>query len=235
MRHNKETENLFDCKLIITSKYAEKKKKLHISIYYILVILVIIGLIIVNHYSPTNIFFDKNGGFQWVGITSLVALFTFIYSIYSNNKKNKYEIISKERIRWINEIKQQVAELLTSLNKYYDLVQNCGNRNILESNPQKRQFLKEKYHDEANKLMEDINLKVELLLMSFADNIDNKQMIDSISDASSWVNSFNKYWNWNENAPLYIEFKFDNIPILNLRTVSRDYLIREWHRAQRGE
>ena len=120
MKHNKETENLFDCKLIITSKYAEKKKKLYISIYYILVILVIIGLIIVNHYSPTNIFFDKNGGFQWVGITSLVALFTFIYSIYSNNKKNKYEIISKERIRWINEIKQQVAELLTSLNKYYD-------------------------------------------------------------------------------------------------------------------
>ncbi|MBB1079083.1 hypothetical protein H5S09_03625 [Limosilactobacillus sp. STM2_1] len=235
MKKNKEIEKLFDCKLIITSEYAEKEKKLHISIYYILVILIIVGLIIVNYSSPNNIFFDKNGSFQWIGVTSIIALFTFVYSIYSTNKKNKYDVISKERIRWINEIKQQVAELLVSLNKYYDIVQNCGNKNILEPDSQKRQLLKDKYHDEANSLIEDIDLKVEILLMSFADNVDNKQMIDSINNTSAWVNSFNKYWTWRENAPFSVEFSFDDIPIHNLRTVSRDYLIREWHRAQRGE
>lgn len=83
--------------------------------------------------------------------------------------------------------------------------------------------------------MEDISFKINILLLSFADNPDNEQIISCIKDASNWVDSFYMYWNWDPNPFVDVTFIFDNVPIQNLMIVSRDYLNREWHKAQKGK
>ena len=127
MEQEKVTRKLFSCAKIKTSQYKEKRNDKNIEklITVIFFITVLLTIILSRYKSILNIFFDKNGNFQWVGVTSIVAILTFGYSVYSTNKKNKYDIISKERIRWINDVKQQIAELLVLMNKYDNIVQKC--------------------------------------------------------------------------------------------------------------
>ena len=86
---------LLDRKEIKVSNYKEKN---HIQKYLTWGFIGFFGfaLIIGLSYVPIHIwkqlievFFDKNGNFQWVGITSIIAILTFGYSIYSTNKKNR--------------------------------------------------------------------------------------------------------------------------------------------------
>lgn len=240
MEQEKVTRKLFSCAKIKTSQYKEEgnnKNNIEKIITIIFFIVVLLTIIFYRYKSILNIFFDKNGDFQWVGVTSIVAISTFGYSIYSTNKKNKYDIISKERIRWINDVKQQIAELLVLMNKYDNIVRKCSaeGRLQLSTNTPKQLKIRNKYHKEANLLMEDISFKINILLLSFADNPDNEQIISCIKDASNWVDSFCMYWNWCPNPFVDVTFLYDNVPIQNLMIVSRDYLNREWHKAQKGK
>ena len=232
---------LLDRKEIKVSNYKEKN---HIQKYLTWGFIGFFGfaLIIGLSYVPIHIwkqlievFFDKNGNFQWVGITSIIAILTFGYSIYSTNKKNRYDVVSKERIRWINDVKQQVTELLVLMNDYYDIVQNCGEKCSLGLNTPDQLKLRDKYHDKANALMGEINFKINILLLSFADNKDNSQIINCVKDAAEWINSFNVYWNSTYNPFVEVTYTFDNVPLRNLLIISRDYLNREWHKAQKGK
>lgn len=237
MNKKRFNQKLFDCEEIKVSKYKGNKNiQKYSKIFIISLTLLILVIILFHIYKELiNIFFDKNGDFQWVGITSIVAILTFGYSIYSTNKKNRYDVVSKERIRWIDEVKQQITELLVLMNAYYDIVQNCGEKCSLELNTPDQLKVRDKYHDKANNLMEKIDFKINLLLLSFADNKDNLQMIKCIKDSANWINSFNVYWNSSSNPLIEVIYTFDNIPIRNLLIVSRDYLNREWHKAQKGK
>lgn len=237
MKQERVTYKLFECDEIKSSQYRENGNKIPWKLLIIATCVVFCLYILIREYNLLiSIFFDKSGNFQWVGITSIVAILTFGYSIYSTNKKNKYDVISKERIRWINDVKQQITELLVLMNEYYDIVRNCGEKSeLLQLSTSDELKLRDKYHKDANLLMKDISFKVNLLLLSFADNSDNKQIINCIEDASKWVDSFNEYWTHQSNPMVNVTFTFDNVPIRNLMIVSRDYLSREWHRAQKGK
>ncbi|MCC4398235.1 hypothetical protein LMB98_09405 [Limosilactobacillus reuteri] len=124
MNKKRFNQKLFDCEEIKVSKYKGNKNiQKYSKIFIISLTLLILVIILFHIYKELiNIFFDKNGDFQWVGITSIVAILTFGYFIYSTNKKNRYDVVSKERIRWIDDVKQQITELLVLMNAYYDIV-----------------------------------------------------------------------------------------------------------------
>lgn len=210
MNKKRFNQKLFDCEEIKVSKYKGNKNiQKYLKIFIISLTLLILVIILFHIYKELiNIFFDKNGDFQWVGITSIVAILTFGYSIYSTNKKNRYDVVSKERIRWIEDVKQQITELLVLMNAYYDIVQNCGEKCSLELNTPDQLKVRDKYHDKANNLMEKIDFKINLLLLSFADNKDNSQIINCVKDAAEWINSFNVYWNSTYNPFVEVTYTF---------------------------
>lgn len=81
--------------------------------------------IIVSEVSKINfnnfikcIFFTDKGYFNWVAITSIIAILTLIWTILFNSKKYKADLIANGRKEWINSSRPLVAEFLTEVSKY---------------------------------------------------------------------------------------------------------------------
>lgn len=63
--------------------------------------------------------FFVNNVFQWGGITAIIAIITFGYTAYNTQRKNKMDLVSKARIKWLAETREIIAEFTTEV---YDTV-----------------------------------------------------------------------------------------------------------------
>lgn len=80
---------------------------------YILTGLTILAILFYNRIILMNFMikiFMINDEFQWGGITAIVAILTFGYTAYNNQKRNKIDLISKSRIEWLSTVREVEAE-----------------------------------------------------------------------------------------------------------------------------
>ena len=65
-----------------------------------------------------KIFLDDQNAFQWGSVTAITAVLAIIYSWQSNNKNIKANLVSKARIEWIQNVRNETSELIAL---YYSL------------------------------------------------------------------------------------------------------------------
>lgn len=66
-------------------------------------------------------FFNTDKGhFNWVFVTSIVAICTFIWTIWFNSKKYKADLVSKTRIEWLQEIRELYGKYIEAIVGVFD-------------------------------------------------------------------------------------------------------------------
>lgn len=64
------------------------------------------------------LFITDKGSFNWVAVTSIVAILTLIWSVVFNTRKYKSDLITKERIQWMTEARPLVAKFISLVPAY---------------------------------------------------------------------------------------------------------------------
>lgn len=224
MKQEKKT----DSEIISQSDYVPKKwdkfksfindKVIYLAIILILFLLNIWQFLRHGNHSKMleTIFFNKSGEFQWLGVTAIVAACSFFATSLISLQNRKVDLVSKARIRWINETKKLTAQFMKDATS----LTNSG------------------VTDEKRKVIISRILETrELLLLNYSDNEDNKQIRECIKDCNNYILA------WDFKNQRVINGKIDksdlparpNNSIKNLRLVSTDYFKREWDKAKKGK
>lgn len=94
------------------------------------VLIAVFGLILYK-YRNINIidqlFFNKDDVFQWIGVTAIVAIVSFLVTTVNNFKKNKQDLVSKSRIDWIQRVREDASIFISSLSDYTLLTVQLSN------------------------------------------------------------------------------------------------------------
>lgn len=78
-----------------------------------------------------KIFFLTNEGqFNWISVTALIAICTFIWSVWFNHRKLKADLISKSRIEWMTKVRDLYAEYI----KYFGIYRYDYDQYVMENN-----------------------------------------------------------------------------------------------------
>ena len=203
-------------------------------VYCVGIILSIILINIVIFIRPIisffKILFVTDKGFQWVSITAIVGLGTFIYNIYSTRKNNYYNTVSKARIEWIKEHRNNIAKLILDCDKCLFKLKELDYLNNQEILKEDEISLK---LDELSELNQEVELIINTLLLSLSSNDDNGQFTNCINDCGKWTQSINDAWGNIKNRNTTISY--DTTVIKNMMLVSQDYYKREWEKAKAGK
>lgn len=112
---NSDEKIIFEVEEIKESSYLEVKwlKKLNEYLknkYLITFLIIIIGIQFYFNMKgstfPWEIFYNKDGDFQWLAVTAISAMFTFFCTTIIALRKNKADLVAKSRIEWIQEAKK---------------------------------------------------------------------------------------------------------------------------------
>lgn len=107
-----------------------------------------------------------------VGVPIFTALLTFTSNLYTSNRNFKSEVVAKNRIEWVREVRQLSGEYISirfqaqRLGKHYLHAKKTGNKN--NTIELKNEFFKEVYE------LKRINA---LLKLYFGENDDNKELL----------------------------------------------------------
>lgn len=179
-----------------------------------------IGLLVVllwRYFWRVVIFLESNA-------TTIIALITLICTVFMNYKTNKFNTVAKARIEWIKENRSQMAQFVLKIRiaqfKYDEMRLFKKGSNETEN----RETLG-KLRRELNVVLQEIQGIENVLILSIPENEDNKQLLDCIRMAGEWIDRY---------TSLKKGDKWDNVTLVNLTKVSRDYYKREWERAKRG-
>lgn len=204
-------------------------------VYCVGIILSIILINIVIFIRPIisffKILFVTDKGFQWVSITAIVGLGTLMYNIYSTRKNNYYNTVSKARIEWIKEHRNNMAKLILNLDICLFKLEEL--EYLKENSKEKEIAFKE---DELTKLNQEIQLIVNKLLLQLSSNNDNSQFVNCIEDCGRWVSSIVTVWNnIKDKSKFDYKISYDTTVQKNMMIVSQDYYKREWEKAKAGK
>lgn len=99
-----------------------------------------------NHF-----FVDGNNKFNWIGITSVLAIISLTFTAWDSRRKVKIDLISKSRITWMEQVRPLVANFYTGFNKYlytYYLfaVEHNGSEDMNEVLTEEMNELKRNYY-----------------------------------------------------------------------------------------
>ncbi|WP_324177432.1 hypothetical protein [Ligilactobacillus salivarius] len=194
------------------------------------IILINIVIFIRPIISFFKILFVTDKGFQWVSITAIVGLGTFIYNIYSTHKNNYYNTVSKARIEWIKEHRNNIAKLILDCDKCLFKLKELVY--LKENGKEKEISFKE---DELSKLNQEIQLIINKLLLQLSSNDDNSQFVNCIEDCGRWVSSIVTIWNNIKDKSRFDNILYDTTVQKNIMLVSQDYYKREWEKAKAGK
>lgn len=229
--------NTFEEKIEI-SNYAECKglKKVHEYLKHKYVIIVLASIIIIQCLFNMNkisfyskYFFNKDGDFQWLAITGLAAVGTFLFTSINTARKNKADLVAKSRIEWIQEVRGLMAIFLGDIPVYnYSLIRY----NKTSSNDTK-------FFNEINEILIKIQGTENLLLLHLSSNTDNNQIIDCIKACAKLPSDLKEILIIEDDKMKKEQIetfkKKESIMLNNLMIISRDYFKREWEIAKKGK
>lgn len=213
-----------EIKKLTKSIYSEEKKNISKAVIALSILLAI--SISANFLLWTKLwnyqrileflFINKDGRFEWGGLTSMLAIVSLIGTFIITLNKNKADLISKSRIEWLQETKKLTSEYISS---FYS-VRRC----IKKRSKAKTKEEADEIYTKQVEAFNIMNEKFILLKINFIDNEDHKEIIKCIDDIKKYVNK--RY-----------ELKNDRTAIAarNLAISSSAYFKREWDKAKKGK
>ena len=182
-------------------------------------------------------FFTTSGGkFNWLSITSLIAIGTFAWSIYYNKKKLRADLISKTRLEWMDKVRTLYAKFIEDFGRYkyvYDafFVENEGEKSELIT------------------LMDEIRKTYYELKLYIPDNSSNRLILDNINLLWYELSYISDYYNYGRAHGLLTSIKYDpkrshydevvDIYLSKLLIKAAEdgsrYFKQEWEKAKEGK
>ena len=104
--------------ILNVKKYIEAHPYFWASIFVLELVFIIYSLSDRVRNVFLKMFFDNQNSFQWGSVTAIAAVLAIIYSWQSNNKNIKANLVSKARIEWIQNVRNETSELIAL---YYSL------------------------------------------------------------------------------------------------------------------
>ncbi len=183
-----------------------------------------------------KLFFTDKGYFNWIAITSTIAIGTFIWTIWFNNKKYRADLISKARIDWMNQVRTLLAEYLAAVPNYIYLYSKA----MVDGDKESKKMLTNKM-DEIKRLYYELNLYIPR-------NSSNAEILKNIDLLWGELDYITPYYNRgiaknlmasernNFRETDYEDVVDDYISRLvnKTSTVGSEYFKQEWERAKKG-
>ncbi len=104
--------------ILNVKKYIEAHPYFWASIFVLELVFIIYSLSDRVRNVFLKMFLDNQNSFQWGSVTAIAAVLAIIYSWQSNNKNIKANLVSKARIEWIQNVRNETSELIAL---YYSL------------------------------------------------------------------------------------------------------------------
>lgn len=184
-----------------------------------------------------NAFFvTSDGKFNWLSVTALIAIGTFIWSIFYNKKKLKADLISKARLEWMDKIRTLYATFIEDFGRYkylYDayFVEKEGSKSGLDA------------------LMDEIRRIYYELKLYIPKNQSNKLLLDNIELLWCELSYISDYYNYGRQHGLLITIKSNQKRSSYDKAVDKylsdllikaaedgsKYFKKEWERAKEGK
>lgn len=181
------------------------------------------------------LFFTQGGRFNWLSITSIVAIVTFIWSIIYNKKKLKADLISKARLNWMDKVRSLYAAYIEAFGEYRYLYSEV----FVEKDRDKKEL--------DNKMVEVRKLYYELELY-IPSNKSNSDLLKYINLMWYELSYISDYYNYGRQHDKIVSVK-TGVKRSNYETVVDEYLDRlieeaytlgnhffkeEWEKVKKG-
>ncbi len=182
------------------------------------------------------LFTTKQGRFNWLSVTALVAIVTLICSMIYNKKKLKADLISKARIDWMTEVRPLLAEYLAAVPKYMFMY----NKATLDHDKKAISALDDKM-DEIKRLYYE-------LILYIPNNDSNKVVLTDMELLWGELSNITRYYNYgvknnlfgcksNKYQRSHYETEVDKYisGLINKTAVDGSkYFKKEWEKAKAG-
>lgn len=198
------------------------------------------------------LFVTEKNKFNWIGITSVLAIISLTFTAWDSRRKLKADVVSKSRVQWINSVRPLVAKFLVN-SKYYmtyyiDIQIQSENLKIA-NNDFKQYETGAKQEESQREIIIDKKNKINELLRE-TENIFNEIKLnlpeDKSGDNATLMKSINVVYDELKNIKNnYKNAKNDGeekqlsdrviTEINNVVSVGSSYFKNEWERAKKGE
>lgn len=181
-----------------------------------------------------KLFFTDKGYFNWIAITGIIAIGTFIWTIWFNNKKYRADLISKTRIDWMNQVRPLYAQYIAAVPHYMFLY----NKAMVDGDKRATEVLTEQM-DEIKRLYYELNLYI-------PDNDSNKIILDDINRLWNELTYIGDYYDYgiinnlfasriNKSSYESVVDKYVSGLINRSSTDGSKYFKNEWEKIKKGQ
>ncbi|YP_003084358.1 hypothetical protein phig1ep40 [Lactobacillus phage phig1e] len=201
----------------------------------------------------SHLFVDHYGKFNWIGITSILAIATLTFNAWDRRRQFKADLISKSRITWIENVRKATAKYLGTLYAY----QKTNNDIKMIMSKRKVRAATSKEEDDFDRLWikqndlvinlfeateqvalyfnkndeEDRNEKILKLIRDSADKIkaDLMQFGEAYNATNTPENENGRLEVWNNLLSIT-----EDVKVSEIGNEISDYLKIEWEKAKNG-
>lgn len=206
------------------------------------------------------LFVDKDGKFQWIGVSAVLAVVVFLFNTGWEHHKLNADIKSKSRIQWMNTVREYMVNYIISardldlaLRKELSfkarykkdsngvLTDKSGN----QITDQKHSEIHAENYDAVNLSVRKLSKNYDLLMLYIPNSKSNKDLVNSIQNVSGFLNSVrskvNKYKVGQDIGGKTVkEYKNflsseNSRKIKAMKDIARNYMKIEWERAKKGK
>lgn len=177
------------------------------------------------------LFVTEKNKFNWIGITSVLAIISLTFTAWDSRRKLKADLISKSRVKWMETVRVTLAEFWVASDKYIFMLG-------LYMDGDKGQDGNVRVTDSAlTNQLEIAKRQYRQIILFIPDNSSNDIVL---TDVKLMWHEISKSHGEYGNQPLEHDknkYKNDYFPklIQNALKKESEYFKQEWEKAKRGE
>lgn len=203
-----------------------------VTTWILIGILVLVAIIhtkvVMDNYRQviSCLFFDKENKFNWIGITSILAIVTLTFNAWDRRRQFRADLVSKSRIEWIKQIRPIISDYLNDAVEY--IYETRQVKSYEENNADKKRI-----HEEItkkNNVYTSFNKNYTLLMLIIPTNSSNIKIIAPIKEIRLFIAKLDITKIEKDEMTLKAGSLVEN----SIQTIN-EYLKNEWERAKKGK
>lgn len=180
--------------------------------------------------------YNNHGQFNWLGITSVVAVLSLFFTAWNDRKKFKADLISKSRIEWMNTVRPLISQYISTFSKYLYLYRQMvvEGSNVNVEVDEKMELIRKLYYELKMYIPENssnmgITKNIDLMWLELA-NIINYY---NFGMCKGYIKSI-KFGDKESNYQKVVDEYIDNLIMQSVKDANA-YFKDEWERAKSGK
>lgn len=110
---------------------------------------ILIGIYTENNKCLAHTFINSSGDFQWIAITSMLGILTFVFTIYNNAQANNVKVVTANKIKRNDKNRDNIASYIAQVTEMCSLIRRASYK--LTSEEQVKYYWEsDEYKDEKN-------------------------------------------------------------------------------------